>query len=215
VSRSSSTAYRPGLNAEQHATSYETISKVYVALFHSMVGLRAVELAAAEQLRATGCQVVLPDLFAGQTVPGDVDAGFELMDQVGWNTIVDRARRGLASAPPDAVLGGFSMGVGVIGELWPERTAAAAVVCFHAPTSVPDGVRTGTPVQVHVAAGDRFAPADQARRFRQAAVRRLSGGRQTGWHMDNQAGSQRATQLGIRKLSTMARPESIPQIVAG
>jgi dienelactone hydrolase len=143
---------------------------VFVALFHSMFGLRAVELAAAEQLRATGCQVVVPDLFAGQTVPADVDAGFELMDQVGWGTIVDRARRGLAGAPADAVLGGFSMGVGVIGELWPERAAAAAVFCLHAPTSVPDGVRTGTPVQLHVAAGDPFAPPDQIAAFRDGAV---------------------------------------------
>ncbi len=143
---------------------------MFVALFHSMFGLRAVELAAAEQLRATGCQVVVPDLFDGATVPGDIDAGFELMDQIGWDTIVDRARRGLAGVPRDAVLGGFSMGVGVIGELWPERAAAAAVFCLHAPTSVPDGVRTGTPVQLHVAAGDQFAPADQIVAFRDSAV---------------------------------------------
>ena len=135
-----------------------------------MFGLRAVELAAAEQLRATGCHVVVPDLFAGATVPGDVDAGFALMDRVGWGRIVDRARRGLAGVPREAVLGGFSMGVGVIGELWPERADAAAVFCLHAPTSVPDGVRTGTPVQLHVAAGDRFGPADQIAAFRESAV---------------------------------------------
>jgi dienelactone hydrolase len=87
-------------------------------LFHSIFGLRAVELAAAERLRATGCQVVVPDLFDGATVPGDVDAGSALMDQVGWGTIVDRACRGVAGVLREAVLGGFSMGVGVIGELW-------------------------------------------------------------------------------------------------
>jgi hypothetical protein len=48
----------------------------------------------------------------------------------------------VADVPRDAVLGGFSMGVGVIGERWPERTDAAAVFCLHAPTRVPDGVRT-------------------------------------------------------------------------
>lgn len=62
------------------------------------------------------------------------------------------------------------MGAGVIGELWPERADAAAVFCLHAPTRVPDGVRTGTPVQLHVAAGDRFAPADQIAAFRDSAV---------------------------------------------
>ena len=143
---------------------------MFVVLFHSMFGLRAVELAAAERLRATGCRVVVPDLFAGATVGGDVDAGFALMDQVGWGMILDRAHRGLAGVPDDAVLGGFSMGVGVIAELWPQRTDAAAVFCLHAPTRVPDGVRPGTPVQLHVAAGDRFAPADQIAAFRDSAA---------------------------------------------
>jgi dienelactone hydrolase len=62
-----------------------------------------------------------------------------------------------------------AMGVGVIGELWPERADAAAVFCLHAPTRVPNGVRTGTPVQLHVAAGDRFTPADQIATFRDSA----------------------------------------------
>lgn len=59
----------------------------------------------------------------------------------------------------------------MIGELWPERIEAAAVFCLHAPTTVPEGVRTGTPVQLHVAAGDRFAPADQIATFRESAGR--------------------------------------------
>jgi dienelactone hydrolase len=75
----------------------------------------------------------------------------------------------VAGVPGEAVLGGFSMGVGVIGELWPARLDAAGVFCLHAPTNVPDGVRTGTRVQLHVAAGDRFAPADQIDGFRQSA----------------------------------------------
>jgi dienelactone hydrolase len=83
---------------------------------------------------------------------------------------VDRARRGVTGVPAEAALGGFSMGVGVIGELWPQRADAAAVFCLHAPTTVPDGVGTGTPVQLHVAAGDPFAPADQIAAFRASAV---------------------------------------------
>ena len=144
---------------------------MFVVLFHSMFGLRAVELSAAERMRAAGCHVVVPDLFAGEAVPGGIEAGFALMEHVGWPTIVDRARRALANVPEDAVLGGFSMGVGVIGELWPERLGAAAVFCLHAPTSVPPGVRVGTPVQLHVATGDRFAPEPQITAF-QATARR-------------------------------------------
>jgi dienelactone hydrolase len=144
---------------------------VFVALFHSMFGLRPVELAAAERLRAAGHRVVVPDLFDGATVPGDVDAGVALMERIGWSTIVGRARRGLAEVPGEAVLGGFSMGVGVIGALWPERLDAAGVFCLHAPPGVPEGIGAGTPVQLHVGVGDPFAPSDQVVAFQESAAR--------------------------------------------
>lgn len=125
------------------ASGCEDRRLVFVVVFHSMFGVRAVELSAAERMRAAGCHVVVPDLFAGEAVPGGIEAGFALMEHVGWPTIVDRARRALANVPEEAVLGGFSMGVGVIGELWPERLGAAAVFCPHAPRSVPPGGHAG------------------------------------------------------------------------
>jgi len=140
-----------------------------VVLFHSMWGLRPVERGAAERLRAQGHQVALPDLFDGRTAPGEIGAGFALMEELGWSTIVGRARDALSRAPDDAALVGFSMGVGVIGEVWPDRLGAAAVACLHAPVSVPSGVRPGTPVQLHYAAGDRFAPPEQVAEFRRSA----------------------------------------------
>jgi dienelactone hydrolase len=69
------------------------------------------------------------------------------------------------------VLGGFSMGVGVIGALWPERLDAAGVFCLHAPALVPSGIRAGTPVQLHVGTQDPFAPPDQVAAFRRSADR--------------------------------------------
>jgi dienelactone hydrolase len=99
-------------------------SKVFVVLFHSMFGLRAVELAAAGQLRATGCRVVVPDLFAGATVPGDVDAGFALMDRVGWGTIVDRARRGLAGVPSPPPAGSSAPAASPQARMRPVRVLA-------------------------------------------------------------------------------------------
>jgi dienelactone hydrolase len=69
------------------------MAQVVVVLFHSMFGLRPVELAAAERLRAAGHEVALPDLFDGAIVPGDLDAGFAQMKRIGWDTIVGRARR--------------------------------------------------------------------------------------------------------------------------
>lgn len=51
------------------------------------------------------------------------------------------------------------------------RLAQAAVIVLHAPLIVPGGVRPGTPVQVHVAADDPFAPADQRNAFHASASR--------------------------------------------
>ncbi|GAA1123351.1 dienelactone hydrolase family protein [Kribbella jejuensis] len=126
-------------------------------------------MAAAERLRALGHQVSLPDLFGGRTAVPEIEAGFALMADIGWPTITGRAYDALSRVPDDAVLIGFSMGVGVIGEVWPNRLGAAAVVCLHAPAPVPPGVRPGTPVQLHYAAGDRFVPPDQVEAFRRTA----------------------------------------------
>lgn len=142
-----------------------------VVLFHSMFGLRPVEVAAAERLRGLGHEVVLPDLFDGATVQGDVAAGFALLERIGWDTVVARARRDVTEVPGHAVLGGFSMGVGVVGALWPERLDAAGVFCLHAPTLVPAGIQVGTPVRLLVGAQDAFAPPDQVAAFRLSAER--------------------------------------------
>ncbi|GAA5167636.1 dienelactone hydrolase family protein [Pseudonocardia eucalypti] len=149
---------------------------VTVALFHSMFGLRLVELAAAEDLRAAGHRVVSPDLFAGAvaaehgSIP-TLDDGFALMERIGWETITARARAAIHDLPADTVLGGFSMGAGVVGSLWPDRLSAAAVFLLHATAPVPEGVPAGIPVQVHVAGGDRFAPPHELAVFRASAGR--------------------------------------------
>lgn len=140
-----------------------------VVVFHSMWGLRAVEVAAAERLRSWGYRVSLPDLFDGRTSPGEIEAGFALLEEIGWSTITGRAYDALAGVSDDAVMIGFSMGVGVIDQVWPDRLGAAAVACLHAAASVPSGVRRGTPVQLHFGAGDRFAPAERVEEFRRSA----------------------------------------------
>lgn len=146
-----------------------------VVLFHSMFGLRAVELNAAERLRSSGHRVLTPDLFAGAVAAGHGSAptledGFALMERIGWDTIVGRAHAAVRELPASTVLGGFSMGVGVIGSLWPDRSAAVGVFLLHATTTVPDGVPTGTPVQAHVADGDQFAQPDQLGAFQTSAA---------------------------------------------
>jgi len=149
---------------------------VTVVLFHSMFGLRPVELSAAERLRGAGHRVVTPDLFDGAAAAEDgaipaLEDGFALMRRIGWETIVARAHAAVQELPAGTVLGGFSMGVGVVGSLWPDRPAAAGVFQLHATASVPEGIPAGTPVQVHFADGDRFAPPDQVAALRASAER--------------------------------------------
>jgi len=146
-----------------------------VVLFHSMFGLRAVELSAADHLRGSGHRVLTPDLFAGAVAAGHGSApaledGFALMERIGWDAIVGRARAALRELPANTVLGGFSMGVGVIGSVWPDRPAAAGVFLLHATATVPEGIPAGTPVQLHVADGDQFARPDQLAAFNASAA---------------------------------------------
>ncbi|WP_232661463.1 dienelactone hydrolase family protein [Pseudonocardia sp. TRM90224] len=144
---------------------------MFVALFHSVFGLRGVELAAAERLRAAGHQVVVPDLFDGVTNPGDFDAAFDHLDRIGWSTVLERAHDALADAPAETVLGGLSMGAALVGDIWPARLDAAGAFYLHAAPPVPAGIRTGTPVQLHFGAGDPFVPPERLARFRESAER--------------------------------------------
>lgn len=145
-------------------------SSMEIVIFHSMYGLREVEIVAADQLRSQGYKVTTPDLYNGQTAPAEVDAGITLMTKVGWPTIVARARTALCSTSSDAILMGFSMGAGVISAVWPDRLEAAAVACIHGPLIVPAGVRKETPIQLHMATPDRFISPDHVQAFKDSAM---------------------------------------------
>lgn len=129
----------------------------HVALFHSMLGLRPVERLAAERLRQAGHQVTTPDLYDGRTA-ATMDEGYGLMNAVGWPAVTRRARDAMHGVPADAVLMGMSMGVGVVGTLWPERPQAAAVVLLHALAALPTHAGPDLRLQVHVGGADDFAP---------------------------------------------------------
>jgi dienelactone hydrolase len=129
----------------------------YLALFHSVFGLRSVETAAADRLRAAGHEVVTPDLYAGQ-VATSYDEAFALNDRIGWSTIEQRAHDAVRRLPGDAVLAGFSMGASVVDAVLPHRPDTAGVLILHGLAEIPSTARTGLPVQLHVADPDPFAP---------------------------------------------------------
>lgn len=98
-----------------------------IVLFHSSLGLRAIEHDVAARLRDWGYRVTLPDLYSGRTA-NSTDEGIQLMTDIGWPTICQRARAALDDVPVTAVLFGISMGAGVVAELWPERLDRKSVV---------------------------------------------------------------------------------------
>ncbi|WP_422740419.1 dienelactone hydrolase family protein [Micromonospora sp. WMMD729] len=127
----------------------------HVVLFHSVYGLRPAVRAAADRLRAAGHQVTTPDLY-GVPAADTVEEGFALLDKIGHEVVLDRARAALAAPPPQAVLAGFSMGAGVAGALLAERPDAAGLLLLHGTGGAPDAVRPGLPVQLHVADPDPY-----------------------------------------------------------
>ncbi|CAI9417605.1 hypothetical protein ANOBCDAF_04022 [Pleomorphomonas sp. T1.2MG-36] len=140
-----------------------------VVLFHSVLGLRPVELAAADRMRAAGHGVSVPDLFAGATAD-TVDRGMRLVEEIGWDTICERAQAALGDLPATTVLAGFSMGCGVVASVWPERAETAGILLLHAPADIPKGVNLkGLRAQLHVGEHDDFWPPEDLRRWQMAA----------------------------------------------
>ncbi|MFG3258858.1 dienelactone hydrolase family protein [Streptomyces sp. NPDC048172] len=140
----------------------------HIALFHSVLGLRPVELLAAERLRGAGHEAVTPDLFDGETAP-TLDEGFQLVERIGWEAMLKRARHALDHMPPETVLMGLSMGTAVVADLCPERPATAGVLLLHGAAELPAPVRPGLRVQLHAADPDDFAPAERVTALRQTA----------------------------------------------
>jgi dienelactone hydrolase len=136
-----------------------------IVLFHSMLGLRQVERDAADRMRTTGYEVQIPDLYAGQFV-NTLEEGFELKDRVGWATICDRAAQAVRDLPDTTVLAGFSMGAGVVADLWTQRPRTAGVLLFHGLADIPPTAMSGLPVQVHLANHDPFVPSEQRSTWR-------------------------------------------------
>lgn len=121
----------------------------------------------AERMRAGGHQVITPDLYGGR-VASTIDEGFALSARIGWAAIMGRARDAVADLPDNAVLAGFSMGVGVVGDLIADRRNAAGLLLFHGTGGEPAAIRPGLPIGLHIADGDEFFPLNAVETWTQA-----------------------------------------------
>lgn len=141
-----------------------------IILFHSVYGLRSVEMEAADRLKTAGHQVFAPDLYEGE-IARTIDEGFAIKDEIGWPTICERAKWAIAGLPASTVLAGFSMGAAVAASLWPTRPETAGVLFLHSVAQIPDNARSNLPVQVHLADPDPFEPPEDVAAWKSAAAR--------------------------------------------
>lgn len=129
-----------------------------VILFHHAQGLTAGVRASADQLRAAGHQVTVPDLYDGATF-GTLDDGIAHAGQVGFDTIIERGRLAAEGLPDGIVYAGFSLGVLPAQMLAQTRPGAKGALLFHScvPASEfgspwPQGV----PLQIHAMEADEL-----------------------------------------------------------
>lgn len=127
----------------------------HIVLFHSVLGLRAIERDLAREWEAAGHAVTLPDLYKGRATD-DCEEGFALFREIGPPTIRQRAAAAIATAPEDSVLAGVSMGAGRVSDAWGDRPRSrGALLVAGSADSSPD-LGPGLPVQAHIARPDPF-----------------------------------------------------------
>jgi dienelactone hydrolase len=136
-----------------------------IVLFHHAQGLTMGCIAFADELRAAGHIVHVPDLYDGNTFT-DLDEGMAYGKQLGFDKIVERGLLAAESLPGEIVYAGFSLGVMSAQKLAQTRPGAKGAVLMHAAVPLdefggawPDGV----PLQMHTMEDDEWGDADIAK----------------------------------------------------
>jgi dienelactone hydrolase len=127
-------------------------------LFHHAQGLTNGVREFADQLRAAGHDVTVPDLYDGKTFE-DLEDGVAYAEQVGFDNIIERGRRAAEGLPNELIYAGFSLGVLPAQMMTQTRPGARGALLYHScvPTSEfespwPEGV----PVQIHAMDADEY-----------------------------------------------------------
>ncbi|WP_167501171.1 dienelactone hydrolase family protein [Streptomyces malaysiensis] len=132
-----------------------------IVLFHSAYGLRPAVHEAADRLRAAGHEVVVPDLYEGQTAE-TVEDGMVIKERIGRDELLKRA---VTAAAPYSdrglVYAGFSLGGSLAQNLALADDKARGLLLLHGTSDiVDDATADDLPVQLHVADPDPFEPHD-------------------------------------------------------
>jgi dienelactone hydrolase len=132
-----------------------------VLLFHHALGRTSGCRAFADQLRAEGHVVHLPDLYDGRTFT-KLDDGIGYAKEVGFDAILERGLRAAEDLPRELVYAGFSLGVSPAQKLAQTRDGATGALFIYAclPPSEFGAWPAGVPVQVHAMEGDEWFEED-------------------------------------------------------
>ncbi len=139
-----------------------------VLLFHHAQGLTDGVAAFADDLRAEGHSVHVPDLYDGATF-STVDAGVAHAQSIGFDSIVDYAVATAENHPAHIVYAGFSLGALPAQKLAQTRPHGQGALLYHGgvPTSTFDvGWPVGVPLQMHLMEGDEWSELDVAEDLR-------------------------------------------------
>jgi dienelactone hydrolase len=124
-----------------------------VLLFHHAQGLTPGVEAFADELRAAGHTVHVPDLFDGRTFDS-IDEGMAFIRESGMDEMAEKGERTADDLPNELVYAGFSFGEMVAQKLAQTRPGARGALLFYSAIPIsgewafgpwPDGV----PVQIH------------------------------------------------------------------
>ena len=129
-----------------------------VILFHHAQGLTEGVREFADQLRAAGHRVTVPDLFEGRTF-ASIEDGVGYAEQTGFDTIIERGRIAAEALPAEVVYAGFSLGVLPAQMLAQTRAGAKGALFFESclPVSEFGGEwPPDVPVQIHGMDSDSF-----------------------------------------------------------
>jgi dienelactone hydrolase len=124
-----------------------------ILLFHHAQGLTAGVRAFAEDLRAAGHSVHMPDLFEGRTFKS-IEEGLAYINETGFDDMRERGVRLADELPPELVYAGFSFGVLPAQKLAQTRPGARGALLFYSclPVSGEWAIGPwpkGVPVQIH------------------------------------------------------------------
>lgn len=136
-----------------------------ILLFHHAQGLTKGMIAFADELRAAGHTVTVPDFYDGRTF-STVEEGVAHAKSLGFEVL---AAAGVAAAdglPNDMVYGGFSLGLMPAQQLAQQRPGARGALLYHGGIPVTEFSETwpeGVLLQAHVMRDDSWGDVEDVK----------------------------------------------------